>query len=190
MLGRVTDYTGAMTRPARTAAWAALGLAALVFGACARDAGAPRHPPAPIRTDRDRYLLRPGRFGHETTIVVRFTAPRDTTVHILHCNGAISWGLQRLEEGRWANAWVATTNGCLSAPLVVPAGGVYADTLSAVSRTDVPRPGPIQEEIQPGTYRVVLYQVLTSFDPWARPMGDELSLERRVSGPITIERAP
>lgn len=151
--------------------------------------------PAPIRTDADRYLLHPRQVGqiatHQATIVSRFTAPRDTTVYILHCNGAIAWGLQRLDEGVWRDAWVATTNGCLSAPKVVRAGEAHVETLGVVSRTDVPNPGSfIQHEVQPGTYRVVWYQVLTSFDLDARPFGPELGLEQRVSQPFEIEKAP
>ncbi len=174
----------------------ASGLILLVMAACTAKpesgspASAPPEPVVPIRTDRDRYVLRPQPFGHVATIVATFTAPRDTTVYILHCNGAISWGLQRLEGGQWTDAWAATTNGCLSPPFVVPGGDVRTDTLGLVSRNDVPLSGSIQHHVEPGTYRVVWYNVLTSFDPEARPLGPELSLEQRVSGPITIEQAP
>jgi hypothetical protein len=115
----------------------------------------------------------------------RVRAPRD--VFLLHCNGAISWGLQRLVAGRWVDAWGAETNGCLSAPIELRAGQVRADTLTLVSRDDVPRgQGTVQAKIEPGTYRVAWYGVLTAFDPDARPFGPELPLEQRVSGPITI----
>lgn len=146
-------------------------------------------PAFPIQTDSTHYVLQPDPFGHVTTIIATFTAPKDTTVHIIHCNGAISWGLQRLEDGHWVDAWVATTNGCLSPPFVVTAGGVRTDTLGLISRSDVPLTGSIQHHVGPGTYRVVWYNVVTSFDLEARHFGPELSLEHRVSGPITIEVA-
>jgi hypothetical protein len=157
---------------------------------CAPGTG-PGQTSPPIRTDRDRYVLEPTPYGHEARLVTRFTAPQDTTVHILHCNGAIMWGLQRRTDGRWIDAWIATTNGCLSTPKVVAAGASHVETLTVVSRTDIPpNQGTVQHEVPPGTYRVVWYQVLTSFDMNARPLGPELALEGRVSGPFTIERAP
>ena len=170
-------------------------LVALVLGACSpdRERPTPDATPAPeaaIRTDAERYVLRPGPFGGEATIVATFTAPAETTVHILHCNGAISWGLQRLEGGHWTNAWGAETNGCFSPPFVVGGGAVRTDTLTIVSRKGIPTPGPVRHDVPPGTYRVVWHNVLTSVDPGARPPGPELALENRVSAPITIERAP
>ena len=173
----------------------ALVLVALFAGGCVpnREPDTPHTTPAPaaaIRTDAGRYVLRPGPFGSEATIVATFTAPADTTVHILHCNGAISWGLQRLEAGRWTNAWGAETNGCFSPPFVVNGGEVRRDTLTIVSREGIPGSGPVRHDVPPGTYRVVWHNVLTSIDPQARPLGPELSVENRVSAPITIEQAP
>ena len=142
----------------------------------------------PIQTDRDHYVLAPGPIGEEATIIATFSAPKDTAVYILHCNGAIMWGLQRLVDERWIDVWGATTNGCLSAPIVVPPGGSFTDTLVVSSRTDVPRnAGTVQAEVPPGSYRMVWYQVLTSFDPELRPFGGELPVEQRASAPITIE---
>lgn len=121
----------------RVSLWRLPVLVLLSFACAPRPNPAPR-PAAAIETDLEHYVLRPAPFGHEAAIIARFTAPADTAVFILHCNGAISWGLQRLMAGRWENVWVATTNGCLSAPIQVPAGGAYADTLGLVSRTDMP----------------------------------------------------
>src|SRR5688572_10254475 len=95
---------------------AAIGLTVLLASSCAFDAG---RDAAPIRTDRDRYVLQPSGFGHEAMIVARFTAPKDSTVHIVNCNGAISWGIQRLDGDQWKDAWITTTNACLSPPIVV-----------------------------------------------------------------------
>jgi hypothetical protein len=154
------------------------------------DAPPPALPPAAIRTDADHYELRPGRFGREATIVATFTAPRDTSVYVLHCNGAIGWGVQRRDGDRWVDAWVVATNACLSPPIVVPGGGSYTDTLVLVARSGaLIDPGRDRGEFAAGMYRVVWYHVLTAFDPEARPFGPELPLERRVSGPIAIAPA-
>jgi hypothetical protein len=141
-----------------------------------------------IETDRTMYELLPGRVGREARIFARFRASRN--VFLTHCNGAIPWGLQRLVEGRWVDAWGAETNGCLSTPIALRAGEVRVDTLFLVSRDDVPRGrGTVQARVVPGTYRVAWYGVLTAFDPEARPFGPELPVEERVSGPITIRES-
>ena len=161
--------------------WVGLALLSLAAYGC----GSRQH--AAIVTDASRYAFHAGQFGREARIIATFTAPPETAVYILHCNGAIGWGLQRLDGDRWTDAWAAMTNGCLSPPKEVPGGTAHVETLTVVSRPDLAAPGSIREVVPPGTYRVVWYQVLTSFDPRARPFGPELPLERRVSGPVVIE---
>jgi hypothetical protein len=164
---------------------------ALVVAGCGAEPPAPGDATAPLVTDARRYVLRPARVGSEATIIALFRAPADRPVHVLHCNGAISWGLQKKVGGRWVDAWITETNGCLSPPLVVPAGGDRLDTLVLVSRTDIPPgAGTVRHAIEPGTYRLAWHNVLTSFDPDARPMGPDLPIEQRVSGPITIDGGP
>ena len=177
----------------RLAVAATAGAALLVAGvvACSREPQDPGRAafPAAIATDATRYVLQPAAIGDTARLVATLSAPPDTTLHLLHCNGAISWGLQRREATGWTNAWVAETNGCLSAPRVVPAGGAHAETLVIVSRAlDPPLPGPVRSDVPPGTYRVVWFGVLTEFDVDRRPHGPELALERRVSAPFTIAR--
>ena len=134
---------------------------------------------APIATDRERYVFRDGPYGPEVTIVTRFTAPRDGDVFIVNCNGAMTTGLQRFEQGKWVNVWVAETNGCLSAPIVVRAGQERTETMTVISRPHQP--------VAPGAYRVVWHNVLTSFDRDARPFGSDLPVEHRASAPVVLE---
>ena len=143
-----------------------------------------------IVTDRRDYTLVRGRIGKEARIVASFRPPTNQTVYIVHCNGAISWGIQKQVAGRWVDAWVAETNGCLSPPIIVRGGELHTDTLTIVSRDDVPPgPGTVRHKVEDGTYRMIWYGVLTSFDakaPPGRPLGAELAVEARVSGPIRI----
>jgi hypothetical protein len=147
-------------------------------------------PPVAIVTDRRDYTLAPGPVGKEARIVASFRAPLDRRVYIVHCNGAISWGMQKQVAGRWVDAWAAETNACLSPPIVLRGGEVHTDTLTLVSRDDVPPgPGTVRHRVEPGMYRMVWYGVLTSFNanaPAGRPLGTELPAEARVSGPIRI----
>ncbi len=163
-----------------------LGL--LVVAGCAPTVERPQTPPKPspsvgLATDSLRYVLTPGPYGPETRIVATFRAPADTTAWILHCNGAIAWGLQRQVEGAWRDAWVAMTNSCLSPAFVVRGDSAFVDTL-----VFTPSAGAVIDSagFGPGTYRVAMYDVLTSFDPEARPFGPDLPIERRVSAPITL----
>ena len=136
-----------------------------------------------LATDRARYELAPGRDGPEARIAVTFRAPPDTTAWILHCNRQVAWGLQRRVGGSWRDGWLAVTNECLSPAIVVAGDMAFVDTLVFTpSAGTVVDPGAIG----PGTYRVVLYNVLTSFDVEKRPFGPDLPLERRVSAPITL----
>lgn len=142
---------------------------------------------APIRTQHESYTYRLGQFGEEVVIEGQFTAPAD--VYIVNCNGAIGWGLQRKVDGRWVDAWIVATDACLSAPIVVKAGGVRS--YSHLLRTGgggVVYPGKRQGVVDPGTYRIVWYGVLRSFDRDARPFGEELPLEARVSNEFFIRR--
>ena len=132
-----------------------------------------------IEVDAPRYALRPGRYGPEATIVMTFTAPRDGAAYLVNCNGAITPGLQRRDGNRWVDAWAAETNGCLSQPIVVPAGGSRTERVTIISREHRP--------LADGTYRAIFYNVLTSFDMNARPFGEELPVEQRVSRPFIIQ---
>lgn len=160
-------------------------LLVLAVSGCAPRAERAPAPAAPagITTDRSRYELTPGAYGPETRIIATFRAPADTTAWILHCNGAIAWGLQRFDRGEWHDAWVAMTNECLSPAVVVQGDSAFVDTL-----VFTPSAGAVIDSagVGAGTYRVVFYNVLTSFDIAKRPFGPELPIERRVSGSITL----
>lgn len=118
-------------RPTR----AILLLAGIAAAGCAETpmpgaAPAAKAAPAPIRTDRASYAFRHGFFGPETTIVATLHAPKDKTLYLVNCNGAISAGLQRLVSGAWIDAWAAVTNSCLSQPVVVRPGETHTDTIA------------------------------------------------------------
>ncbi|HEX6177488.1 MAG TPA: hypothetical protein VF057_03960 [Thermoanaerobaculia bacterium] len=151
----------------------------------------PAPPAAAIRTDRSRYAFRYGFYGPELSIVTTFKAPKDQTAYVMNCNGAMSTGLQRLVDGQWVNAWGAVTNGCLSEPIVVAPGAERTETIGIIPGAGaVIYPRDDRELIEPGTYRASWNNVLTSFDIDARPFGDDLPLEQRVSAPFVVDPAP
>jgi hypothetical protein len=175
----------------------------LAFALAACTAGREETPPkpapkkaakaveAPVRIDRERYVFRYGFFGPEITIVSTFRAPKERPVYIVNCNGAMSYGLQRLVDGKWIESWGAVTNSCLSEPIVIAAGGERSETIilrPGVGAVIYPRED--RKVIEAGTYRVVWHGVLFSFDFNARPFGDALPVEQRASAPFVVEAAP
>lgn len=150
----------------------------------------PKPPEGPVRTDSARYVFRYGFFGPEITIVTTMHA-KDKALYVTNCNGAMSNGLERRVGDAWVAAWGAVTNSCLSEPIVIPAGGQRTEPI-------VLRPGAgaviypreARQLIEPGTYRVVWHGVYTSYDPNARPFGDEVPLEQRASAPFVVEGPP
>lgn len=164
----------------------------LWLAACANQPAAeqtvttPPAPAAPIRTDRSAYTMRDGK----VTIVATFTAPRDHPAYLTHCNGAQPMGLQRLVGVDWINAWSAALNACFSAPIEVRPGGTRTAALAIAPGAGAVTYPRGRETIESGTYRVVWYGVLRSYDPKKPPFGDELPQELRVSAPFTIEVPP
>jgi hypothetical protein len=147
----------------------------------------PANPPAPVRTDRTRYVLTNGPQGLEATIVSTLRAPANTTLYILNCNGAKSVTLQRLVSGAWVWSWTVAMNACLSPPIVVPAGGEHSASVYVHERSGGVSYPAGAKMIESGTYRIVWTGVLTSFDANREGFGPELPLELRVSAPFEIE---
>lgn len=136
---------------------------------------------APVTVDRTHYVMRPGPYGPETTIVTTFRAPDDRSAYVVNCNGALSLGLQRQEGGQWVNAWIAEINGCMSPPIVVPPRGTHVATMTPSSRKET-------FTLTSGTYRAVWHNVLASFDArGSGAPGPDLPIEQRVSAPFTID---
>jgi hypothetical protein len=139
----------------------------------------------PITTDRSLYRFVSGQFGPEITIVSTFTAPADRDVYLTNCNGAIAPGLQRQAGAIWQNAWMSAMNACHSEPIRVRAGSRHSATLLIRPGAGAVVGGSHDDQLPPGTYRVVWYGVFTSSKP-APPHAEELPLEQRVSAPFTI----
>ena len=140
-----------------------------------------------VSTDRNSYRMVEGPFGPEVTITTTIRAPRDKRVYVTNCNGAIGTGLERLDDGKWEYAWAQEMNACLSAPIIIEAGQAKTTTILAASgehaAVDARRNS---SRIEGGTYRVGWHGLYTSWNPNARPWGEELPVEQRVSAPFTI----
>lgn len=141
----------------------------------------------PIETDRTSYLPGDGEFGPEVTILARYTSTDPAPVYIVNCNGAIGHGLQIKVGEQWVNAWLTAINSCLSGPIVLNPGDEHRDTMVVRPGAGVVvYPRDRGDRLHDGTYRVVWYGVLSTYEPAAGSLGTELPLERRVSAPFTI----
>jgi hypothetical protein len=141
----------------------------------------------PIETDRSSYLPSKGEFGPEVTIMARYTSAGTAPVYIANCNGAIASGLQMKVGEQWIDAWMTATNSCLSGPIVLNPGDEQRDTMLVRPNAGaVLYPRDRGERLHDGTYRVVWYGVVSTYEPAEGSLGTELPLERRVSAPFTI----
>ena len=144
---------------------------------------------APMRTSASAYQLRSDSPGLVTEIPYRFTNRSGAPIYLTNCNGDVSPALQRERGGKWEDAWWPTMNECLSPPVVIPAGGSYADTLTLMVDSHHKE---IYNELASSDgsrrYRLVWHQALASFDGNARPFGERVPIEQRVSNPFVLKK--
>jgi hypothetical protein len=185
LVGRSRETKGSTRRQV-------VALSLLLISCTTPEVRTPDEARPPIVTDKTRYRFEHDVYGPETTIISTFHAPRDRKVYVLHCNQAISTGLQRLVDGKWVNAWGAERDACLSSPIVLAPGEAESEPITLRPGAGAPLypPGERERLLEPGTYRVVWYGVLLSIEDNLRTLGEELPLEQRVSAPFVIEAPP
>ena len=142
---------------------------------------------APLRTSAAGYTLRSEPPGLATTIAYTYTNSSGAPLYLVNCNGDVSPALQRERGGSWEDAWSPVMNECLSPPVVIPAGGIYSDTLHLiVDRTHRDIYNALSSSNGSRRYRLVWHQALSSFDGNSRPFGRAVPLEQRVSNPFLL----
>ena len=173
-------------------------LAVVSLAACAdREPSAARLTDASLvqdetlfRTDSLAYTLRAGSIGYEGRIGVEFTNRTAATVYIVNCGGATSLSLEKLVDGAWRPVWSPVIPACLSAPITVPAGGVYRTVIHVFGGYAGSNTAPQFEGADiPGTYRAVWHSVLASYQD-RLPFGQPLPLAQRVSNQFTLSVQP
>lgn len=150
------------------------------------DTGQPSSSRPAITTDAERYSFEPGEHGAELEIRSTLHAPPNQTVYVVNCNGQIAAGLQSFQNDVWTDSWAGVINQCLSEPIIIPPGGSHDLTL-LVRRGSGSMVDGEGDNPPPGTYRVIWYGALDSFDGSRYPFGNVLPVEQRVSEPIIID---
>lgn len=150
----------------------------------------PRDVGAPVQTDSLGYTLQPDTRGYRATIAFAFTNRTNRPVYVLtNVLGPNPPGLQKLVDSMWVEAWSTIVPFRSGRPIMVRPGEVYRDTLrliTAYASNAYPR---FRVPEIPGVYRLVLFEVLSSFDAQRPPVGDNLPLDQRISNRFTLALA-
>lgn len=145
--------------------------------------------PLAIRTSATGYTLQPHDFGIglETDIPYVLANLTDDDIYIVNCGGWTSLELEKRVDGEWVSAWSPVRFGCLSPPIVIPPGRSVSRQLHVFGGDADCNCGPRFEVEEPrGTYRLRFHDILHTYDEDARPFGEPLPLEMRVSNPFEI----
>jgi hypothetical protein len=169
--------------------WYALLLA---FAACDREA--PRVDAAkdsastvPIRTDKTEYTLARDDRGWDTRIPFRFTNLAADTAYAVNCNGATSIALEKKESTGWRVVWAPITNGCLSAPITIPPGKTFDDSVALWGAPPGGNVGPeFADTVFEGTYRLVWWNLVFHYSTENVPFGDTIPVRYRASNEFSL----
>ena len=167
-------------------------LLSLALAACVPPPGppAPGGPGggAPVRTSAAEYRLRATPDGYAAEIPYAYANRSGGPLYLVNCSGRVTPGLQRRAGEGWGGTWDFETDTCPSPPVVIAAGTTYRDTLWA--HVTAHHPHGLLAELDSsgggGTYRLILFEVLASYDPEARPHGPVVPLEERVSNAFRL----
>ncbi len=149
-----------------------------------------RDTAALFQTDSLAYTLRAGVSGYEGEIGVTLTNRTNGTIYIVNCREATGVRLEKRTSTGWQTVWSPHIPSCMSAPIVVPVGGVR--------RTRIPIFGGYpNSNAHPqfsvadvaGEYRAVWGSVLSSYQD-RLPFGEPLPLESRTSNRFTLRTEP
>lgn len=166
-----------------------LTLAALLLLACSPPPTVERDPAPLLQTDALTYTLARNELGYRARIPWTFRNETGAPVYLENCDGDVRPLLEMDRDGMWFPAWEPYRDACQSAPVVVPPGATYADTLALFGAPPGSNVMPVFvfPEIQ-GVYRMVWTQAYATFDTLAGRPGELLPLEQRVSNAFVLVR--
>lgn len=163
--------------------------AALAPAACAPPPSVERDPEPLLQTEGLRYALAGDELGYSAAIPFTFRNATGGPVYLDACAGDVRPILEMDRNGIWFPAWEPYRPRCRSAPVVIPRGATYADTLElfgAPAGSNV-LPTFVFPELE-GVYRLVWTGAYASFDTVSLEPGAALPPEQRVSNPFVLLR--
>ena len=142
---------------------------------------------ASFQTSGLTYTLEDVGYGWQTSIPVTYTNHTGQPVYIVNCNGATHLRLERWTGHSWEVEWSPAIPACLSPPIAVAAGNTLTMTIQLFGAYPGSNLYPKFATGKPsGVFRLTWNDLLTSFDANARPFGERLPLEMRISNRFEI----
>lgn len=142
-----------------------------------------RESQAPIQTDSLIYTLNRQDPGWVTHIPFEYRNPTSDTIYVVNCNRTIGMNLEQRIGSEWQVIWNPVLPTCLSDPIVIAPGAVYADTLMIFgARPNTNTEPSFSDTTFTGTYRLVWHGLVRHYrtDRGAN-FGDAVPVEHRIS---------
>lgn len=174
-------------RVPRVVRFTAGALLAVVLG-CTDLAGPHRDETLNLQTDALSYVLVPNREGLATQIPYTFTNRTAGSVYLVNCLGGFGLHLERREGQRWESVWGPVLPSCLSEPIVIPPGALFADTVHVWGGVNADVGPTFDPATAAGRYRLVWDDAYASFQPFL-PWGDTIPLQERTSNEFELQVA-
>jgi hypothetical protein len=166
----------------------------MLISACGPDTTAPTSSDASdlspdhfsIVTAESEIVLRSGRAVLTGEIPFQFTNLSERSVSLPNCNRTYPVVLEKWNESDWVQAWSGVMMGCVSPPILVGAGEVFADTLKIFAGQDGTQYYPqFTSDPIDGTYRLALARAYWDYDE-EDDRGALLPERLRISNEFTI----
>jgi hypothetical protein len=149
--------------------------------------GSPGALDAPIRTDKDVYVLTSHNRGWHGEIRYSYANRTGRTVSLLNCRGVYRVRLEKWQDGGWVLAYDMILQACLSPPIHIPPGASHEGRLviDVGARGSNNYPKLEIDEID-GQYRLVIDDAFWNYNHDGPAWGDKLPLAERSSGAFQI----
>lgn len=149
-----------------------------------------RDSQAPIQTDSLLYSLKPQDRGWATRIPFEYRNPTSDTIYVVNCNRIVGMDLEQHIGSEWQAIWHPVMPACLSPPIVIAPGAIYADTITIFgARPDTNTEPAFPDTTFTGRYRLVWQGLVRRYrmDSGA-DFGDPVPLEDRISNEFRFRK--
>ncbi len=157
---------------------------------CADLVAPTRDTRAPVQTDTTSYLLVRDWVGWKTDIRVTWRNLSADTLYLVNCNGGTGLKLQKETGSSWSTFWTPVMLLCLSPPLRIAPGAIFADTVHIWGAEPGHNAAPEFPSRQvEGVFRLVWTEVVYHYTDRGSNFGDAVPLEFRYSNSFRLSQA-
>lgn len=142
-----------------------------------------------VTTDATSYVLREQGGGLAFDIGITIRNPTSRRMYIVNCHQIIAPSLRKQVGEEWVTWWSGVTPLCLSSPIIIEAGASYQRTLTIWGALPDRNAAPAWEGYDvPGTYRLVLHQLVHAYDHDRQGFGDPVDDLLATSNEFVLTR--